>query len=170
MKRILKLSSVVLFACCAARAAETNDIGRYQLFSGPIDIKDDAGVVRTVSALYRIDTVTGQTWRYDRELIRGPKAPGGAFAEAWLMMAEDHMTSQYIATSIAHGGEKAKTAFPHLSSTNGLREAVGQMYWSPKRREEYDTLITEVATQRYLSTNRPPETAWPSAERKKETN
>jgi hypothetical protein len=134
-----------------------------------MDIKDDAGVVRTGSALYRIDTVTGQTWRYDRELIRGPKEPGGIFAEAWVMMAEDHIMSQYIATSITHGEEKAKATFTYLNSTNAFREAVDRMYWPPKRRDEYDAIIAEAAIQRYLSTNRPPETVRPPADQKRET-
>jgi hypothetical protein len=169
MKLILKLLSVGLFTCCAARAAETNEIGRYQLFTGPIDIKDDAGAVRTGSALYRIDTVTGQTWRYDQELIHGPKAPRGVFAEAWVIMAEDHIASQYLATSIAHGEEKAKTTFTHFSSPNALGEAMDRMYWPPKRRDEYDAIVAETAIQRYLATNRPPETVRPPADRKKET-
>jgi hypothetical protein len=169
MKLILNLLSIILFTCCAAHAAETNEIGRYQLFTGPIDIKDDSGEVRTGSALYRIDTVTGQTWRYDRDLIRGPKVPGGIFAEAWVMMAEDHITSQYIAISITQGEEKAKNTFTDLSSTNSLREAADRMYMPPKRRDEYDAIVADVALQRYLSTNRPPENVRPPADRKKET-
>jgi hypothetical protein len=135
--RLLAFIPLLLLALTSGRAGETNAIGRYQLFSGPSVIKDGAGVVRASTALYRIDTVTGQTWRYDRDLICGPKEPGGVFAEAWVMLAEDHITSSYFATAIAHGDQKANATFTRLSSTNAFQEAVDRMYWSPKRLEDY---------------------------------
>jgi hypothetical protein len=63
MKTILTLLSLLLLACCAALATETNEIGRYQLITCPINALDDKGDFRTETALYRIDTVTGQTWQ-----------------------------------------------------------------------------------------------------------
>jgi hypothetical protein len=147
---------LLLLACCAARAAETNEIGRYQLFTGPIDVLDDKGDVHTRTALYRIDTVSGQTWRYDRELIRGPKDPRGVFAEAWSLMGEDYIFSSYVAIGAAQG-DSAKANFlgNAYTSTNSFRQAAERMYWPPKRREELESMMAEAAIQNFLLTNRP---------------
>ena len=160
MQRLAVISAVLLLFYSAA-AGETNEIGRYQLFSGPMDTKDDSGVVRPGTALYRIDTLTGQTWRYDRNLIRGTKEPGGIFAESWVMLGEDHVTSSYIATSITQGEEKANSIYNHFGSTNALSQAMDRMYWPPKRRDEFDAIVAEAAIRRYLSTNSPPIVAKP---------
>ena len=170
MKPILNLLSVVFFACCAVRASDTNDVGRYQLFSGPLDQADSAGRSHTSTALYRIDTVTGQTWMYTRWLIQGTQKPDGQFAEAWAPMGEDFQVSLYVATGIAKGWQEAHSSFTNLfASTNALREATDRMYWPPKRREEYDAIVAEAAIERYLATNRPPEIVRPPAAKKKET-
>lgn len=162
MKRILAFVPLLLLVFCSARAAETNEIGRYQLFTGPMDIKDDEGVVRTGTALYRIDTVTGQTWRYDRQLIRGLKKPSGVFAEGWVIMVEDPITSLYLGTSMVHGSEKANATFPHLSSTNAYRQASERMYSPPKHRDEYDAIIAEAVIRQYIATNHSSELRHPS--------
>ena len=166
MKRTLELFSAAFFACYPGHANDTNDVVRYQLFTGPLEQADNAGRIRTDTALYRLDTITGQTWRYNRWLIQGSQKPDGQFAEGWLIMSEDFQISSYIATGIAKGWQDTRTFTNIYPSTNALREAMDRMYWPPKRRDEYDAIIAEAAIRRYLATNSPPETVQPPATKK----
>jgi len=149
------LTPLLLLICAvpvllAGDGAMENQVGRYQLFSGPIDLGGSDFGLRTGNALYRIDTATGQTWLYNRWLLKGPKKPDGQFAEAWTPIGEDFQISLYLASMMVGSGGAITN---YYSSTNALRDAMTRMYWSPKQREEYEAMEMEVAIQRFNATN-----------------
>lgn len=155
MKLIHKVLLLIACSCYAARAGDMNDVGRYQLIIGSLDQGGDTGPTHTRTAMFRIDTITGQTWVYNRCLIKGPRNPDGTFAEAWVPMCEDFQASIYLATGVAKGWQEAHIVFTNsFASTNALREAMDRMYWPPKRRDEYEAIVAEAAFQHYRTTNR----------------
>jgi hypothetical protein len=87
-EKLLWISVVILGVVLTASHAQSpaprtpapafGDVGRYQLFSGPIPSEAGEG-----NALYRIDTRTGKTWIH----VLQPKGDG-SFTSAWAATPE----------------------------------------------------------------------------------
>ena len=102
--------------------------GRFQLFSGANAVSDPRGGM----ALFRIDTITGQVWRFDAEYLQGPKQREGVYAAAWSPLNEDSLAACHAACVIT--GRETGWYTNHWQTTNALRDALQKMWTPPLHR------------------------------------
>lgn len=119
------MKTILLLLCFATGHAFCQEFGRFQIVTGPV-LGEENGKPITRQTLYRIDTVTGQTWRLVRELSGPPNEMTATFAEGWIKVSEDFAVSMDTAR-IAAG---KPSVLKHLSEEE-LKARIARSYDPP---------------------------------------
>jgi hypothetical protein len=156
----MKTKLVCFIALCWLPLMAGAQVGRYQLFTAMLEGGDNPNPPKQTPSLFRIDTETGQVWRFSRWLITGPKKPDGLYAEGWSALSEDFNTDLYIASQIVG---LDVTSNPLHGKTNTLRLRMETMYLPPETRAAVLSTSTSSALD---STNAPPKNVEVNVEKK----